>query len=128
MIICQKERFLYPGMTSLSRFVLIGKTADPNVAVECFMTVHTVIILGDISRQRNMSERIHTPEDYARQAAETKLLKKLKIYCKECNTMMSTGLQEGNRYYYCGNNTGHEDNLDRYVWVRMPEYLDITDS
>jgi len=115
-------------MISLLLFVLIGRTADVNVVVECFMTVHTVIILGDISRQRNMSERKHTPEDYARQAAETKLLQKLTIKCKECNARMSSGLQEGNRYYYCGNNTGHEDNLDRYVWVKMPEYLDITDS
>ena len=113
-------------MIFLLRSVLIGKTADLNVVVECFMTVHTVIILEDILRQRNMSK--HTPEDYARQAAETKLLKKLKIKCKECDARMSTGLQEGNRYYYCGNNTRHEDNLDRYVWVKMPEYLDITDS
>ena len=112
-------------MTFLLPFVLIGKTADVNVAVECFMTVHTVIIHADILRQRNMSR----PEDYAREAAETKLLKKLKIKCKECNARMSTGLQEGNRYYYCGNNTKHEDNLDRYVWVKMPEYLDLeTDS
>ena len=115
-------------MISLLLFVLIGRTADVNVVVECFMTVHTVIILGDISRQRNMSKPKHTPEDYARQAAETKLLQKLTIKCKECNARMSSGLQEGNRYYYCGNNTGHEDNLDRYVWVKMPEYLDITDS
>ena len=115
-------------MISLLLFVLIGKMVELNVVVECFMTVRTVIILEDILRQRNMSERIHTPEDYARQAAETKLLKKLKIKCKECDARMSTGLQEGNRYYYCGNNTRHEDNLDRYVWVKMPEYLDITDS
>lgn len=67
-------------------------------------------------------------KEQAREACETKLLAKLQIKCKECNARMSTGLQEGNRYYYCGNNTGHEDNLDRYVWVQMPEYLDLTDS
>ena len=67
-------------------------------------------------------------KEQAREACETKLLQKLKIKCKECNARMSSGLQEGNRYYYCGNNPGHEDNLDRYVWVKMPEYLDITDS
>lgn len=111
-------------MISLLLFVQIGRTAELNAVVECFMTVLTVIILGDISRQRNMSR----PEDYAREAAETKLLQKLKIKCKECNQRMSTGLQEGNRYYYCGNNVEHEDHLDRYVWVKMPEYLDITDS
>jgi len=63
-------------------------------------------------------------KEQAREACETKLLQKLTIKCKECNQRMSSGLQEGNRYYYCGNNTGHEDNLDRYVWVKMPEYLD----
>ena len=115
-------------MIFLLRSVLIGKTADLNVVVECFMTVHTVIILEDISRQRNMSKPKHTPEDYPSHSAETKLLKTLKIKCKECNARMSTGLQEGNRYYYCGNNSDHEDNLDRYVWVKMPEYLDLTDS
>ena len=112
-------------MIFLLPFVLIGKTAELNVVVECFMTVHTVIILEDILRQRNMSERIHKPEDYAREACETKLLNTLTIKCKECNARMSTGLQEGERYYYCGNNTGHEDNLDRYVWVKMPKYLDL---
>ena len=111
-------------MISLLLFVQIGRTAELNAVVECFMTVHTAIIHADILRQRNMSR----PEDYAREAAETKLLKKLKIKCKECNARMSTGLQEGNRYYYCGNNSDHEDNLDRYVWVKMPEYLDLTDS
>jgi len=41
-------------MISLLLFVLIGKTAEPNVAVECFMTVHTVIIHVDTLRERNM--------------------------------------------------------------------------
>ena len=64
-------------------------------------------------------------KDKARHNAEDKLLAKLFIKCKECDARMSTGRQEGKRYYYCGNNTGHEDNLDRYVWVEMPEYLSL---
>ena len=64
-------------------------------------------------------------KDKARHTAEDKLLAKLHIKCKECDARMSTGRQEGKRYYYCGNNTGHEDNLDRYVWVEMPEYLSL---
>ena len=64
-------------------------------------------------------------KDKARHAAEDKLLAKLFIKCKECDARMSTGRQEGKRYYYCGNNTEHEDNLDRYVWVEMPEYLSL---
>ena len=28
------------------------------------------------------------------------------------------------RYYHCRNNGGHEDNLDRVVWVNMPPYLE----
>jgi len=64
-------------------------------------------------------------KDKARHTAEDKLLAKLHIKCKECEARMSTGRQEGKRYYYCGNNTGHEDNLDRYVWVEMPEYLSL---
>ena len=57
--------------------------------------------------------------------AEDKLLAKLHIKCKECDSRMSTGRQEGKRYYFCGNSKGHEDNLDRYVWVQMPEYLSL---
>lgn len=64
-------------------------------------------------------------KDKARHDAEDKLLAKLFIKCKECEERMSTGRQEGKRYYFCGNNTGHEDNLDRYVWVEMPEYLSL---
>ena len=64
-------------------------------------------------------------KDKARHTAEDKLLAKLFIKCKECEQRMSTGRQDGKRYYYCGNNTGHEDNLDRYVWVEMPEYLSL---
>ena len=64
-------------------------------------------------------------KDKARHNAEDKLLAKSFIKCKECDARMSTGRQEGKRYYYCGNNTGHEDNLDRYVWVEMPQYLSL---
>ena len=64
-------------------------------------------------------------KDKARHSAEDKLLAKLHIKCKACDARMSTGRQEGKRYYYCGNNTGHEDNLDRYVWVEMPQYLSL---
>ena len=61
----------------------------------------------------------------ARESAEDKLLATLQIKCKECGARMKTGRQEGKRYYMCLNNTGHEDNLDRYVWVEMPNYLDL---
>lgn len=63
-------------------------------------------------------------KDSAAEGAEDRLLATLKIMCKECDQRMTTGRQEGKRYYYCGNNTGHEDNLDRYVYVDMPEYLE----
>ena len=62
--------------------------------------------------------------DSAAEAAEDRLLRTLKIKCKECNLRMSTGRQEGKRYYFCGNAMHHEDGLDRYVWVEMPNYLD----
>jgi hypothetical protein len=61
----------------------------------------------------------------AREGAEDKLLATLFIKCKECDRRMSTGRQEGKRYYFCGNNTEHADFLDRYVYVEMPEYLDL---
>lgn len=64
-------------------------------------------------------------DNSAREGAEDKLLKTLNIKCKECNARMSTGRQEGKRYYLCENNTAHEDNLDRMVWVDMPKYLDF---
>ena len=57
--------------------------------------------------------------------AEDKLLSRLTIKCKECNAIMSPGRQDGHRYYYCRNNGGHEDNLDRVVWVNMPHYLEL---
>ena len=57
--------------------------------------------------------------------AEDKLLSKLTIKCKECDAVMSPGRQDGERYYHCRNNGGHEDNLDRVVWVNMPPYLDL---
>ena len=60
----------------------------------------------------------------AREGAEDKLLATLQIKCKECDARMSTGRQEGKRYYMCLNNTAHADNLDRYVYVEMPDYLD----
>ena len=60
----------------------------------------------------------------AREGAEDKLLATLAIKCKECGERMSWGRQEGKRYYMCVNNTKHEDNLDRMVWVEMPDYLD----
>tara|TARA_R110001583_G_C5621101_1_gene406263 strand:+ start:336 stop:539 length:204 start_codon:yes stop_codon:yes gene_type:complete len=63
--------------------------------------------------------------DSAREGAEDKLLATLHIKCKECKARMSTGRQEGQRYYYCGNAMMHEDGLDRYVYVEMPEYLDL---
>ena len=62
--------------------------------------------------------------DSAAEGAEDRLLATLKIKCKECDARMSTGRHEGKRYYHCGNNTKHEDNLDRYVYVEMPKYLD----
>lgn len=61
----------------------------------------------------------------AREGAEDKLLATLFIKCKECGYRMSSGRQEGKRYYFCGNNIEHADNLDRYVYVEMPEYLDL---
>ena len=62
--------------------------------------------------------------DSAAQGAEDALLATLVIRCKECNARMSTGRQEGKRYYLCDNNKAHEDYLDRFVWVDMPDYLD----
>ena len=67
-------------------------------------------------------------KDKARHDAEDKLLAKLFIKCKECDARMSTGRQEGKRYYLCDNNKEHEDYLDRYVWVEMPKYLDLEES
>jgi len=63
-------------------------------------------------------------KDSAANGAEDKLLATLIIRCKECNKRMSWGRQEGKRYYLCDNNKGHEDYLDRFVWVDMPSYLD----
>ena len=64
-------------------------------------------------------------KDKARHNAEDKLLAKLFIKCKECDARMSTGRQEGKRFYLCTNNEAHKDYLDRYVWVEMPEYLSL---
>lgn len=63
--------------------------------------------------------------DLKKMNAEDKLLNSLSIKCKVCDHTMSPGRQDGNRYYYCGNNTKHEDNLDRVVWVNMPHYLEL---
>ena len=63
-------------------------------------------------------------DDSAREGAEDRLLATLIIKCKECEKRMSTGRQEGKRYYLCDNNKEHKDNLDRFVWVDMPAYLD----
>ena len=68
--------------------------------------------------------RVKMTKDSAAQGAEDKLLATLQIKCKECGERMKWGRQEGKRYYMCLNNTGHEDNLDRMVWVDMPSYLD----
>ena len=72
-----------------------------------------------------MIDNLKKNKDYMRESTEDKLLQTLFIKCKECDERMATGRQEGKRYYFCGNNTGHEDNLDRYVWVEMPKYLDL---
>ena len=71
-----------------------------------------------------MIDNLKKNKDYMRESTEDKLLQTLFIKCKECDERMATGRQEGKRYYYCGNNTGHKDNLDRYVWVEMPEWLE----
>ena len=72
-----------------------------------------------------MIDNLKKNKDYMRESTEDKLLQTLFIKCKECDERMATGRQEGKRYYYCGNNRGHKDNLDRYVWVEMPKYLDL---
>lgn len=62
-------------------------------------------------------------ESKSRLDAEDSLLKTLTIKCKVCNAIMATGHREGVRYYHCKNNTKHEDNLDRFVWVDMPDWM-----
>ena len=64
-------------------------------------------------------------KDSAAQGAEDNLLATLVIKRKECDARMSTGRQEGKRYYMCTNNEGHANNLDRFVWVDMPTYLEF---
>jgi len=54
---------------------------------------------------------------YAIDNAEDKLLSLLFIRCKICDCRMTWGRQDGKRYYLCTNNKGHEDNLDRMVFV-----------
>ena len=99
---------------------LTGKMEDANVVVECFMIVNTVIAPGVTLKTRGK----RMSDDSAREGAEDRLLATLVIKCKECGERMSTGRQEGKRYYLCDNNKGHADNLDRFVWVDMPSYLD----
>ena len=72
-----------------------------------------------------MIDNLKKNKDYMRESTEDKLLAKLHIKCKECDARMSTGRQEGKRFYLCTNNEAHKDYLDRYVWVEMPEYLDL---
>ena len=93
---------------------------DVNAVVECFMTANTAIVLEDTSKIRGK----RMTRDSAAEGAEDRLLATLVIKCKECDARMSSGRQEGKRYYLCDNNTAHADNLDRFVWVDMPEYLD----
>jgi len=64
-------------------------------------------------------------KDSAAEGAEDRLLATLQIKCKECDARMSTGRHEGKRYYFCGNSLDHKNGLDRYVYVEMPEYLDL---
>ena len=108
-------------MIFLSQLLQTGKMEDVNVSVECFMIVNTAIVLEDTLKIRGKK----MTRDSAAQGAEDRLLATLQIKCKICDARMSTGRQEGKRYYYCGNNAGHFDNLDRYVWVEMPDYLDL---
>jgi len=108
-------------MISLSPLSQIGKMAAANVVVECFMIVNTAIVLEDTLKTRGK----RMTKESASDGAEDKLLATLAIKCKECDARMSWGRQEGKRYYLCTNNTKHEDNLDRMVWVDMPTYLDF---
>jgi len=108
-------------MISLSPLSLIGKMEDANAVVVCFMIANTVIVLEDTLKIRGK----RMTKDSAADGAEDKLLATLSIKCKECDARMSWGRQEGKRYYLCTNNTKHEDNLDRMVWVDMPTYLDF---
>jgi len=108
-------------MISLSQLLQTGKMEDANVVVECFMIVNTAIAPGVTLKTRGKK----MTRDSAADGAEDKLLATLAIKCKECDARMSWGRQEGKRYYLCENNTAHADNLDRMVWVEMPEYLDF---
>ena len=56
--------------------------------------------------------------DKNRQQAEERLLASMSIRCKECNSRMRRGRQEGKVYYMC-----EECDPDRMVWIEMPEYL-----
>ena len=93
---------------------------DANAVVECSMIANTATAPGVTSKIRGKK----MTKDSAANGAEDKLLATLVIKCKECDARMSWGRQEGKRYYLCDNNKGHQDNLDRFVWVEMPAYLD----
>jgi len=108
-------------MISLSQLLPIGKMEDVNAVVECSMIVNTVIVLEDTLKIRGK----RMTKDSAANGAEDKLLATLAIKCKECSARMSWGRQEGKRYYLCNNSEGHEDGLDRFVWVDMPTYLEF---
>jgi hypothetical protein len=107
-------------MISLSPLSQIGKMEDVNAVVECSMIANTVIAPGVTLKIRGQK----MTRDSVVNKKEDELLATLTIKCKECDARMSSGRQEGKRYYLCDNNTGHADNLDRFVWVNMPEYLD----
>jgi len=94
---------------------------DANAVVECSMIANTATA-PDVTftiRGKKMTK------DSAAEGAEDRLLATLQIKCKECDERMSWGRQEGKRYYMCDNNKGHADNLDRFVWVDMPDYLEF---
>ena len=56
--------------------------------------------------------------DKNRQQAEERLLASMSVRCKECNSKMRRGRQEGKVYYHCG-----ECDPDRFVWIEMPDFL-----
>jgi len=83
------------------------------------------LIIGLPKEERKLKMSKRGDGTFAQDGAEDKLLATLTIKCKECDARMSWGRQEGKRYYMCTNNEGHADNLDRFVWVDMPTYLDF---
>ena len=94
---------------------------DANAVVECSMIANTAIVLEDTLKIRGKK----MTRDSVVNKKEDELLATLNIKCKECDARMSWGRQEGKRYYLCNNSEGHEDGLDRFVWVDMPTYLEF---